>query len=566
VVKLCTYCGHILPNDNARFCNNCGKSLLSQTSGPISIDGRPGNTTTPAQQPSLDVGQQGDIGVPPQNPQQALREQIAQQPFSRSAKYSLPQEPPPWMNQLEKRVYEKQPPRMLDNQVSDKLAVSRNNTQDSSTTPAEPQQELAPGDPEAENLQHAVPAPNDAQSDIAAAATTPSEEIHPARSLTSIPLHKLRVRVWGHEDNVNPPAQEEDIGSAEAEEHVAEDLPTSPLSVAGTPGFSIQSPALTSSTVENFTAEEEKTGEEEKIVDDLPTRPLVATLPEVVPARDASTQSAPGSVHSPGFDEVEELDTRPIHSQRQGQALSLATGPAAGQRWQAFRNQAGPLHGSVVQNPVTPAPLAQPQVQPAKESRHTPPVSVAVPPFSRLEHWRRNRKRLLFVFVLLFILLLGATVAWINVTQPFTVSPVTQTTQSFRNSDIGVSLQYPRSWTVQLDKNNAAISFYDDNQTDQFKINTAAINGRSIDQYISKEVASLGMTGQKPGGSLSFAGTSWQQVQGNTLQSGASYMATLLVTTHGDRYYAIIELAPTPTFAQEDQVVFSHIRSSFQLI
>src|SRR6266446_2176758 len=200
------------------------------------------------------------------------------------------------MNQLEKRVYEKQPPRMLDNQVSDKLAVSRNNTQDSSTTPAEPQQELAPGDPEAENLQHAVPAPDDTQSDI------------------------------------------------EAEEHVAEDLPTSPLSVAGTPGFSIQSPALTSSTIENYTAEEEK------IAEDLPTRPLVATLPEVVPAWDASTQSAPGSVRSLGFDEVEDLDTRPIHSQRQGQALSLATGPAAGQRWQAFRNQAGPLHGSMVQN------------------------------------------------------------------------------------------------------------------------------------------------------------------------------------------------------------------------
>jgi hypothetical protein len=559
--KQCPHCGHILPNDNARFCNNCGKSLLSQTGGPISIDGRPGNTTTPAQQPSLDVGQQGDPGEPPQKAQQALREQIAQQPFSRLAKYSLPQEPPPWMSQLEKRLYQKQTPRMLDNQVSDELAVSRNQTQDSSTAPAEPQLELAPRDPEAENLQHAVPALDDAQSDIAAADSTPPEEIYPAKSLTSMPLNKLRVRVWGQEDNVDLPAQEEDIGSAETDEHVAENLPTSPLSAVDAPGSSIQSPALNSSTAESFT------GEEEKIVDDLPTRPLITPLPEIVPAWDASTRSAPGNVRSPGFDEVEELDTRPLLSQRQSQALFPAAGPAAEHRRQAFRNQAGPLHGSMMQNPITPAPLTQPQVEPAQGSRHTPPVSVAVPPLSHLEHRRKNRKRLLFVFVLLFILLVGgAAVAWINITQPFTVSPITQTTQSFRNSDIGVSLQYPRSWTVQVDKNNAAISFYDNTQTDQFKINTAAINGQSIDRYISKEVAALGMTGQKPGDSLSFAGTSWQQVRGNTLQGGASYIAALLVTTRGDRYYAIIELAPTPTFAQEDQVVFSHIRSSFQLI
>src|SRR5258708_28206319 len=108
-------------------------------------------------------------------------------------------------------------------------------------------------------------------------------------SLTRIPLNKLRVAVGGHENNVNPPVQEEDIGSAEAEEHVAEDLPTSPLSVAGTPGFSIQSPALTSSTIENYTAEEEK------IAEDLPTRPLVPTLPEVVPPCVSSTQSVPRS-------------------------------------------------------------------------------------------------------------------------------------------------------------------------------------------------------------------------------------------------------------------------------
>ena len=170
------------------------------------------------------------------------------------------------------------------------------------------------------------------------------------------------------------------------------------------------------------------------------------------------------------------------------------------------------------------------------------------------------------MFGLLLILLAGGVAAWIILFHPFTVPPITQTTRSFQNTDLGVSLQYPQGWTARVDKKNGAVRFYDDNQTDQVDIQAAIANGQSIDQYISKQVALLGMTGQKTGTSLSFAGVSWQQVQGSVLQSGASYTAALLVTTHGGRYYAIIQLAPSTTFTQEDHLVFSNIRSSFQFI
>jgi hypothetical protein len=187
-----------------------------------------------------------------------------------------------------------------------------------------------------------------------------------------------------------------------------------------------------------------------------------------------------------------------------------------------------------------------------------------MPPVAHLE--RKSRRGLIFVFILLFILVGGGLSAWIIVFQPFTVPEITNTSQPFQNTDLGVSLDYPQKWTAKFDKKNEAVYFYDDNQTDQVNISAVATGGKSIDQYISIIAGSLGMTGQKAGASLTFAGVSWQQEQGSVLQSGATYTAVLLVTTHGGRYYAILQLAPAPTYAQEDQLVFSNLRSSFQFI
>ena len=127
--------------------------------------------------------------------------------------------------------------------------------------------------------------------------------------------------------------------------------------------------------------------------------------------------------------------------------------------------------------------------------------------------------------ILLFILVVGGLSAWIIIFQPFTVPAITNTSQPFQYTDLGVSLQYPRSWTVELDSKNEAVYFYDDNRTDQVNISAVASGGKSIDQYINQVVGSLNMTGQKAGASLSFAGASWQQEKGRVLQSGATYTA-----------------------------------------
>ncbi|HKF36624.1 MAG TPA: hypothetical protein VKB35_06940, partial [Ktedonobacteraceae bacterium] len=307
-------------------------------------------------------------------------------------------------------------------------------------------------------------------------------------------------------------------------------------------------------------------GEDEETVDDLPTSPLLATSPQISPVGLAPTPDEISSDLFPGFDEVEASDTRPLLTQLQGNALSPAAGVPAEPHKQAFRDQSESVtlpsrrggSGVVWSGDARSAPGEPVQ-------RRTPPVAPAASPLARPEHRKKKRRRLAFAFGLLVILLLaGGVAAWIVLFQPFTVPTITQTTRPFQNTGLGVSLHYPQGWIAQVDKKNGAVYFYDDNHTDQVDIRTAGTNGQSIDQYISKQVASLGMTGQKTGTSLSFAGVSWQQVQGSVLQSGASYTAVLLVTTHSDRYYAIIQLAPSTTFAQEDQLVFSGIRSSFQ--
>ncbi len=533
MAKQCTYCGQTLPRDDARFCNNCGKTLTSPADRPPSIDDRSENATSSTQQPSPSAGPLGDTGVSQESPRQVLREQIAQQPFSRSAKYSLPRRPPPWMNQLEKKVYHTRSPGKHDDRIADVPAISQDHRQDANKTPGDleheqPEIEAPPGDE--------IP-PDDAQ----AGGTSP-EELHPPVSLTGSPLRELRVRVW---------EQDEGVDSA-MRERGDDDLPTMPLVVADTPGLSTQSPSIST--------KEKVAGEEEEIVDDLPTRPLMVAPPQASPVRSAATPDEISSDLFPGFDEVEALDTRPLLTQLQGQVLSPATGVPAETHKQAFRDQPEPT--TQVQKAVTPAPFPQLPMEPVQ--RHTPPVSLAASPLARPEHRKKNRRRLALVLGLLVILLAGAVAAWIMLFQPFTVPPITQTTRPFQNTDLGVSLHYPQGWTARVDKKNGAIYFYDDNHTDQVDIRAAVTDGQSIDQFISKQVALLGMTGQKTGTSLSFAGVSWQQVQGSVLQSGASYTAALLVTTHGDRYYAIIQLAPSTTFAQEDQLVFSGIRSSFQ--
>ena len=372
---------------------------------------------------------------------------------------------------------------------------------------------------------------------------------------SNVPLRELRVRVWEQEETKVLSLPENGRDSMENEADVVDGLPTRPLAVSSSPNISEQSYAESNHEGIDIDGAE--------VADEFPTNPLIASLPKNPPIRHVSPSSATGfSNRATHHDELEDMSTRPHVAQPDN--VSPVIGMPIHQQSQAMQAPAGPLYSPEMQRPVTPMSLSQPQFPSAQSVRQTPPASMPVPPLARPES--NKRKRLAIVFGLLFILLLGGVIAWVIVDQPFAVPEITKTTRTFQNTTLGISLQYPQKWTVELNKQNGTVHFYDDNHTDQVNITVVATGNQNMNQYTSKTASSLDMTGQKTQSSLSFAGASWQQVQGSVQQSGANYTATLLVTMHGGRYYAILLLAPSSTSTLEEQLVFSKMRSSFQFL
>lgn len=191
-------------------------------------------------------------------------------------------------------------------------------------------------------------------------------------------------------------------------------------------------------------------------------------------------------------------------------------------------------------------------------SSHTPPPHVSVS--SRKP--RRNRKSLAVALISLVLLVL---VAWIVLLHPFSVPDITQPQQSFKDTQLAVSLMYPSSWTSHIDRDKAAVYFYDSSHTGQVNIVVGSTSD-DLNQYVQQQASRLGMSGQKAEPLLAFGGATWQQLQGIVQQKGASYTETLLVTMHHQRLYSMLLLAPQTTYAQEEQYIFAGMRSSFQFL
>jgi len=210
---------------------------------------------------------------------------------------------------------------------------------------------------------------------------------------------------------------------------------------------------------------------------------------------------------------------------------------------------------------ISPAFTYSPGIVPAQDMRQTPPPQVSVPP----KPHRKSRKPLVLVSLLLLILV-GGVGAWVVVWQPFAVPGITQPQQNFKDARLGFSLLYPGGWRFQEDQGKATAHFYDSSHTAQVNIVVGFANGGDLGRYLQQEASQQGMTGQKIGSPLSFAGASWQQIQGSVLEGGASYTETVIVTVHNQHLFTILLLAPQITYAQEDQLVFSSMRSSFQFV
>ncbi len=217
----------------------------------------------------------------------------------------------------------------------------------------------------------------------------------------------------------------------------------------------------------------------------------------------------------------------------------------------------------ITELPTEALPVASP---PQSEKRSERPISEPSQPSGGSSGLRRNRKLLVITLLsAVVVVLVGSLGAWIILLQPFSVPNITQPQQSFNDSKLGISLLYPRSWTSQVDHSKATVYFYDSSHTGQANIIVGA-GSSALTSSVQQQAGQLGVTAQKSEPSLTFAGTTWQRLQGNVQQEGASYTATLLVAVHNQHLYTIIFLAPQAIYTQEEQYVFASMRSSFQFL
>ncbi|HZU70585.1 MAG TPA: hypothetical protein VFA09_25150 [Ktedonobacteraceae bacterium] len=491
----CVRCGIVLPRDDARFCSKCGaeQPVRPSSASPSSPDvegpglvrsdndfnsspSRPSSATSSSRPPADE--KDSHSGNRP-----AIREQIAYRPPSRPSRRPIHNEPPAWINKLEREV--------------------------------------------------AYP--------IANADPSPARELH--------------VKVWE-----SPEQSKGNAGSPIAQKE-ASAFEKDAYPVRKEPAISNRSPS--NDEVENIS-----TAHLPSVPSDLPPggrSPASSRIP-------AGQGQAAVPTESARLDEVEQLDTRPMASQRQAMVQSLP--PAAGrfveQRENRVQEMPRPVQQSMLQRPLSPLPspqLSHSKDQPAREfqaQRTTPPPSLAMPPRATRSK-RKSSKPLVFMFITLGLLLVGGLVAWIVVDSPFTVPAVTNTDQPFQNSTLGFALRYPQGWTAHIDTKKGSVSFYDSSHTGQVIVQETAATG-SIAQYIKNEAAQSGMTGQASSPSLAFAGATWQQVKGSIVQDGATYTVILLATEHNNRFYSIMQLAPPAAYSGEEQLVFSHVRASFRFL
>jgi len=183
------------------------------------------------------------------------------------------------------------------------------------------------------------------------------------------------------------------------------------------------------------------------------------------------------------------------------------------------------------------------------------------------QRWRpvaRKSGPLMLFAIVLPILIIGSLILWIGLAQPFSVSPITQPWQSYNDPSLGMSFVYPNDWSRQVDRNKSIVQFNDSSHTAQVTVAVSNATSDSLGQFAQQQAKQFGLTTTKSAPTLSFGAATWQQIQGNTQISGANYSGRVLSTTHGNRHYVIVQLAPLDTYNDEEKVIFSPMHASWK--
>lgn len=212
------------------------------------------------------------------------------------------------------------------------------------------------------------------------------------------------------------------------------------------------------------------------------------------------------------------------------------------------------------QRPATMRPLPVSDISLAGRHFETQAAGVAATKSQRAP--RRQARPVLFGIVATIVILVVAVGIWLMLAQPFAVSAATNPTQTTTSAPLGLVITYPAAWKAT--QTATVLALTDSSDTDQMKITQS--NSANIDQasYLKQQAAALDMTDAKAGSAISFAGSSWQQTQGDFVINGADYIGTIYVTTHNNQLYTLIQTAPKVTFQAEEKLIFAPARTSLR--
>jgi hypothetical protein len=353
---------------------------------------------------------------------------------------------------------------------------------------------------------------------------------------TSAPAREARVEVE-EPNNINPPTLLPESWKEEIQDAI-EETPTTPLETSGLQNVE-DAPTIIQPSVSG--------GSDVEHLDTVPVPNYPQKETSVASQQSvASPRSLHGNTNLPVEQRVREQYIQPY----------IADTPLPASQQAARVAQPVPpsqqISGNTLQNqPRQPSPI--------QDMR-----SASATPVAPSTATRRQKSRVPFIILLacLCILILGGG-AWIVLANPFAVPAVTQPLQSFKDTQLGVSLTYPSGWTAQ--KNATGVILADSSHTATVKLSATATNGDAA-AYLQQQATKSGMTAVKTLGTASFAGATWQQLQGNIQQDGVNYTAYMFATAHGSQMYMLMQMAPQNVYADEENVVFSAIRNSFAFL
>ncbi|MDQ2887020.1 MAG: hypothetical protein M3Y39_13165 [Chloroflexota bacterium] len=578
----CQYCGTDLPRDDARFCNNCGMLVPSHPFSPQSISAAKINAS---QSPA--PAQARDEGKP------VLREQVAHLPPARPSALPARNAPSSWHGQYtlsEQDEQEKKGPSDTalaepQEKLPETPQPEMDDEEDVAEEPAQPEQPPSPA-PQPRplpNVARVRDGARDRSPQRKSAAPSPRTPVWPTAMthvsvnepaegkalpeqqtppIAPAPGRELHVRVW-------EPEVEESSESEHADENRqdVEDLPTRAIAAVPAERANAQEQSVellpTSPLDLSHREPAQARPEEEPPTSPLPQQSSEPTDSSPYDIENQSTTALPPSKGAPSQagNTILEAPTQNVNidtrrSSRPGNTPSQAGNTMLEAPTQnVYIDKRQPEAVQRVPAPHTPPPVQEPAAGVAQDNRGQAPVRPQ----------KRSRLPLLVGALLLVILILAGIGAWIAAAQPFSVAPITQPQLSFSNAQLGIALSYPNGWTQQVTPGApGAAHFFASNHTAGVDIIVA--DAGDVNAALQQQATKLGLSGTKAGAALSFAGTTWQQSQGNLQQSGANYTVTLLAAVHGSHLYTIVQQAPQSNYADWEQTFFSPLRSSLKFL